>query len=158
MLLRWFKRKKKADKALEETAQQDPAPEQIEKTSKAGETEKPEEETPAPQTPKQRFFVRLRNRLSSTRKAFTGRLDNLVLGKKEIDEKLLEELEEILITSDIGVQTTVALIEKVRERVERKDLTDPGELKHALQSEILAFLKAHQSRFTCPITNPMSSW
>jgi fused signal recognition particle receptor len=69
-------------------------------------------------------------------------VDQLLLGKKEIDEALLEELEEILITSDLGVQTTMALIEKVREKVERKHLSNPEELKDALQSEILAFLKA----------------
>jgi len=94
-----------------------------------------------PEAPKHGFFPELRNRLSKTRKAFVGRVDQLLLGKKEIDEELLEELEEILITSDIGIQTTMALIEKVRERVERKDLTNPVELKHALQSEILTFLK-----------------
>jgi len=154
MALKWFKRKRETDKGPEETAQEDPPPEQIEKTPEADETEKPEEETPVPQAPKQRFFVRLRNRLSNTRKAFTGRLDNLVLGKKEIDEKLFEELEEILITSDIGVQTTAALIEKVRERVERKDLTGPGELKHALQSEILAFLKVSSKPVYMPHNKP----
>jgi fused signal recognition particle receptor len=142
MPLKWFRRKKKADKVPEETAQQDPVPEQIEKAPEAEETEKPEQETRGLRAPKQRFFVKLRNRLSSTRKAFTSRLDNLLLGRKEIDEGLLEELEEILITSDIGLQTTVALIEKVRERVERKDLVDPGEVKQALQSEIGAFLEA----------------
>ncbi|MBW1770448.1 MAG: signal recognition particle-docking protein FtsY, partial [Deltaproteobacteria bacterium] len=67
--------------------------------------------------------------------------DKLFLGKKEIDEDLLEELEEILITSDIGVQTTMALIEKVREAVEKKDLNNPDELRHALQDQILSFLK-----------------
>jgi fused signal recognition particle receptor len=134
MPLKWFTRKKKADKDL--------APEQIDKTPEAEETERPEEETPGPEAPKQTFFVKLRNRLSNTRKAFTSRLDNLLLGKKEINEDLLEELEEILITSDMGVQTTAALIEKVRQRVERKDLVDPGELKHALRGEIAAFLKA----------------
>ena len=146
MALKWFKRKKKADEAPDEIARQDPAPEKpeepekIERAVKTKETEKPEEETPVPQAPKQGFFVRLRNRMSRTRKALTGRLDNLLLGKKEIDEELLEELEEILITSDIGVRTTIALIEKVKERVERKDLIHPDELIHALQSEILAFL------------------
>lgn len=143
MALKWFKREKKADKTPDEIARQDPAPEEpeeIEGAAEAEETEKPEEDSPVPKAPKQGFFVSLRNRMSRTRKALSGRLDNLLLGKKEIDEELLEELEEILITSDIGVRTTIALIEKVKERVERKDLIHPDELKHALQSEILAFL------------------
>jgi len=145
MLLRWFKRKNKAGKAPEE---------QIEKAPEPGKAEKFEEETPVSQVPKQRFFVRLRDRLSRTRKAFTGRLDDLLLAKKEIDENLLEELEEILITSDIGVQTTTALIEKVREGIERKGLSDPGELKHALQNEILAFLKTGSRPICMPHNKP----
>jgi len=90
----------------------------------------------------QGFFRRLRNRLSKTRRGFVSRVDQLLLGKKEIDEDLLDELEEILVTSDIGVQTTMALLDSVREKVERKDLSKPEELKEALQSEILSFLKA----------------
>jgi len=152
--LKWFKRKKKPDKAPEDVVQQDLASEEIERASGAEETEEPKEETPVPQAPKQTLFVRLRNRLSRTRKTFAGRLDNLLLGKKEINERLLEELEEILITSDIGVRTTMALIEKVRQRVERKDLIDPGELKHALQSEILAFLKVPSKPVYMPHNKP----
>lgn len=154
MALKWFKRKKKAYEGPEKVPQQDQAPEQIETLPEPEETEKPEQEAPAPETQEQRFFVRLKNRLSRTRKAFTGRLDNLLLGKKEIDEKLLEDLEEILITSDIGVQTAMALIERVRERVESKDLNDPGELKHALQAEILAFLKVPSQPVRMPHDKP----
>ncbi len=154
MVLKWFKRKKKTDKAREEIAQEDLASERVEKAPEAGGTEKPDEETPVPRAPEQGFFVRLRDRLSRTRKAFTNRIDNLLLGKKEIDENLLEELEEILIASDIGVQTTMALIQRVRERVERKDLIDPGELKHALQSEILAFLKVPSKPVQMPHDKP----
>lgn len=90
---------------------------------------------------KRGFFKRLRTRLSKTRKAFVNRVDALLLGKKEIDEALLEELEEILITSDIGVHTSMRLIEVVREKVERKDLNSPTELRQALQTEILGFLQ-----------------
>ena len=109
---------------------------------------------PPPQEPKQRFYVTLREGLSRTRKAFAGRLDNLLLGKKEIDEKLLEDLEEILITSDAGVQTTMALIEKIRERVASKELSDPGELKNALRSEILAFLNVPTKPVCTPQNKP----
>ena len=154
MVLKWFKRKKKTDKAREEIAQEDLASERVEKAPEAGGTEKRGEETPVPRAPEQGFFVRLRDRLSRTRKAFTNRIDNLLLGKKEIDENLLEELEEILIASDIGVQTTMALIQRVRERVERKDLIDPGELKHALQGEILAFLKVPSKPVQMPHDKP----
>jgi len=89
---------------------------------------------------KEGFFSRLRSRLSKTRITFGSRLDKLLRGKKKIDEGLLEELEEILITSDIGVQATMALIEKLRERAEKKDLTNPAEIKQALKGEILKFV------------------
>jgi fused signal recognition particle receptor len=155
MALKWFRRKNKAHKAPEDVVQEGLESGEIERARETDKIERPKEKTtPELQAPKQRLLVRLRNRLSRTRKAFTGRLDNLLLGKKEIDERLLEELEEILITSDIGVRTTMALIEKVRQRVERKDLIDPGELKHALQDEILAFLKVPSEPVCMPHNKP----
>lgn len=89
----------------------------------------------------QGFFSRLREGLSRTRTGFTGRLDRLFLGKKEITEDLLEELEEILFTSDIGVATTQELIEEVQAKVARKELKDPQKLKEALKEMISSFLE-----------------
>jgi fused signal recognition particle receptor len=86
------------------------------------------------------FFGRLKERLTKTREILITRVDRLVLGKKEIDEDLLEELEEILITSDLGVMTTHALIDSVQQKVKRKELDDPERLKEYLQEEILRFL------------------
>ena len=87
------------------------------------------------------IFKKLKQGLSKTRDGFTSRVDRLIFGKKEIDEDLLEELEEIMITSDIGVQTTYRLIESVREKVRRNELSDPDLLKKYLQKEILDILK-----------------
>jgi len=86
------------------------------------------------------FFGRLRQGLSKTRDSFTGRLDRLFLGKKEITEDLLEDLEEILFTSDIGVAATQELIDSVQEKVARKELKDPEKLKVALRDQMLSFL------------------
>ncbi|MEJ2023822.1 MAG: signal recognition particle receptor subunit alpha, partial [Deltaproteobacteria bacterium] len=86
------------------------------------------------------FFRRLRTGLAKTRDSFTGRLDRLILGKKEITAELLDELEEILFTSDIGVTTTDELIDSVREKVARKELRDPEKLKSALREHMLSFL------------------
>jgi len=99
------------------------------------------EESSDPQEKKRGLFKRLRDRLTKTRKAFVNRVDALLLGKKEIDEDLLEELEEILITSDIGVHTSMRLIEAVREKIERKDLDSPEELRQALQAQMESFLQ-----------------
>ena len=88
------------------------------------------------------MFQRLKQGLSKTRSSFTGRLDRLFLGEKEITEDLLDELEEILFTSDIGVATTQELIDSVREKVARKELKNPKKLKVALKDHILSFLDA----------------
>ncbi len=147
-------RKKKADEAPEESVAGEPLSEEIEEAPEADEIEGVEEEPPEEKSPQKGLFLRLKDRLSRTRKVFTTRIDTLVLGKKEIDEELLEELEEILITSDIGVQTTVALIDHVREGVERKDLKDPGQLKQALQNQILSFLKVASTATKTPNGKP----
>jgi fused signal recognition particle receptor len=67
-------------------------------------------------------------------------LDRLFLGKKIIDAELLEELEELLITADMGVETSLGLIEAVRDKVKRKELTDPARLKTHLKAEMLTLL------------------
>ncbi len=96
------------------------------------------------------LFKRLKNGLSKTRASFTGRLDRLFLGKKEITEDLLDELEEILFTSDIGVATTQELIDSVQERVARKELKDPEKLKEALREHILSFLEVPPVEHSTP--------
>ena len=89
----------------------------------------------------QGFLKRLRKGLSKTRSTLTGRLDRLFLGKKEITDDLLDELEEILFTSDIGVTTTQRLIDSVREKVARKELKDLNRLKTVLRDHIHSFLE-----------------
>lgn len=86
------------------------------------------------------FFTRLREGLSKTRSGFTSRLDRLLLGKKEITGELLDELEEILFTSDLGVATTRELIDLVQEKVARKELEQPEKLKSALKEQIRLFM------------------
>jgi fused signal recognition particle receptor len=94
------------------------------------------------------IFKRLRQGLSKTRTSFTGRLDRLFLGKKEITEDILEELEEILFTSDIGVATTRELIDSVQDQVKRKELKDLQKLKKVLRDHITSFLE------TPPVEHP----
>jgi fused signal recognition particle receptor len=89
---------------------------------------------------KKGFFRRLRLRLKGTREKFVHRIDRLVLGKKVIDDELLDELEEILITSDLGVKTTGMLLRKVAEKVKRKELSDPARLREQIRDEIKSVL------------------
>ncbi len=86
------------------------------------------------------LFRRLRAGLAKTRSSFSGRMDRLFLGRREITPDLLEELEEILFTSDIGVETAQELITSMQEKVDRKELKDPSKLKNALKEHILSFL------------------
>jgi len=86
------------------------------------------------------LMARLKEGLTRTRSGFTGRLDQLLFGKKEISEDLLENLEEILFTSDLGVATTQELIRLVQEGVARKELDQPEKLRAALKEHIRGFL------------------
>ncbi|SPD74786.1 Signal recognition particle receptor FtsY [uncultured Desulfobacterium sp.] len=86
------------------------------------------------------LFQRLQQGLSKTRASFAGKLDRVFLGKKEITPDVLDELEEVLFTSDIGVETTQELLNSIREKVARKELKDTEKLKAALRDHILSFL------------------
>jgi len=87
------------------------------------------------------LFQRLRQGLSKTRTALTGRLDRLFLGKKQITPDLLDALEEILYTSDIGVATTQELIQSVQEKISRKELDRPEALTALLRESIYTYLQ-----------------
>jgi fused signal recognition particle receptor len=97
------------------------------------------------ETAKPSFFERLKSSLSKTHESIVGRMDTLLLGKKRIDTDTLEELEEILITADLGVKTTVDLIRTLEQRLKRDELQDGAALKKALKEEILVRLTAHSS-------------
>lgn len=86
------------------------------------------------------LFNRLKDRLSKTRSSFVSRVDELFLGKKVIDPELLDDLEEILITADLGVGTTQELVDDARDKLARNELSDPQALKKALKEKISTFI------------------
>jgi fused signal recognition particle receptor len=88
------------------------------------------------------FFERLKKGLSKTHESLVGRIDTLLLGKKKVDAETLEELEEILITADIGLSTTVELVRSLEQRLKRNELQDGEALKSALKEEMLTRLQA----------------
>ncbi len=90
------------------------------------------------------FFERLRKGLSKTHAGFLTQIDRLISGKKRIDETLLEELEEILITADLGTNTTYRLMSDLHQRVGRNELADPQRVKEYLREAILAVLKTSE--------------
>ena len=104
----------------------------------------PEEPSQEENKKKKNFRARLKERLAETRAILTTRVDHLVLGVKEIDDDALEELEEILVTSDLGIQTTQALIKIISGKVARRELNSPEKLKSVLREEILKILSSPQ--------------
>ena len=74
--------------------------------------------------------------LEKTRGGFVARLNALFAGGRTLDDAVLAELEEVLFTADIGVRTATALLESARERVRRRELSDPARLQEALRAEI----------------------
>lgn len=115
-------------------------------------TEEPEKADAEPK--KGGFFKLLRQRMHKTREQLVHRVDRLVLGKKTIDEDLLEDLEEILITSDLGVHTTQSLLKVVAEKVRRKELSDPAKLREQLQNHIRDILSAQASPWNLRAERP----
>lgn len=103
---------------------------------------------------KRGFFHRLKEGLFKTHQGMVSKIDQLLSGKKKIDDLLLEELEEILITSDLGVKTTRQLLDKVSEKVKRKELEDADHLKKALQEEMFLILHQQENPLDVSSANP----
>ena len=82
----------------------------------------------------------LRDRLFKSKKKLGDGLSSLVIGKKKIDEDLLEELEVLLISSDVGIQTTDKVIESVRKKAPRKELKDEDSLYQLIKLELESLL------------------
>lgn len=87
------------------------------------------------------WFERVKRGLSRTSQTFTTGLANLLLGKKEIDDELLEEIETQLLMADVGVETTEHIISELTDRVERKLLADGNAVYEALQGLLAEVLK-----------------
>jgi fused signal recognition particle receptor len=86
------------------------------------------------------IIERLKQGLGKTRAQIFGRLDRILIGKREITGEILEELEEVLFTSDVGASAAEEIISSVQEKVARKELRDPEALKQAIKIHIRAFL------------------
>ena len=79
--------------------------------------------------------------LQRSREGFLGRLTRAVAGKSTVDEEVLDELEEVLVGSDVGVETTLRIIERIQQRVKRDKYVGTGELNALLRDEIAALMK-----------------
>lgn len=91
------------------------------------------------------FFDKIKKGLEKTRKAFTEKIEQVVLGYAKIDDDLLDELEETLIASDVGVRTASQLMDEVRGGVKSKEIRGPEDLKPFLEKKITAILCAGEN-------------
>src|SRR5437016_5116063 len=88
----------------------------------------------------QEFSARFRRAVAATRESLSEKIDSVFAGAKQIDVALLDELEEALIAADIGMPTTMHVLETVRRGISRKEIDDIEKLKNAIKSELLAIL------------------
>lgn len=86
------------------------------------------------------FFDRLKDGLKKTRDSITERIDQVLVSFGKIDEELFEELEEILITSDVGIETSTRIIEDIKKKVRDNKVTDPKKVKELLKEEMAEIL------------------
>jgi len=82
--------------------------------------------------------------LAKTKESFFGRLSRALVGKSKVDEEVLDELEEILISSDVGVSTTLKIIKKIEDRILRDKYVGTSELNSILREEIIQLLLDHR--------------
>lgn len=103
-----------------------------------------------PQGGKVSLFARLKQGLAKTSSSLGEGMASMFLGKKEIDDDLLEELETRLLMADVGVEATAAIMQSLTQRLARKELADSGALYHALQVEMTELLRSIEQPLIIP--------
>lgn len=122
------------------------------KSKKSTQTPQPMEQVttpePAPVTSSKGWLSKLNQGLGRTRHALADRLSNLIFGKKQIDAELLEELETILLSADVGIEVCEQLIARVKQQLARKELDDPARLLEVLRQQLEAILIPYSQNLT----------
>ena len=129
-MLGWFKKK------LSKTEETVPVETPVEEVVTIPEAAPPSDNTPATSS----MFQRLSSRLGKTKESLVFRMDSLFLGKKEIDADLFDELEEILITADLGVTTVMDILDDARKKVKRNALSDPAALQGIIKEKLCSYI------------------
>ena len=93
------------------------------------------------------FFDRLKKGLTKTRENFTHNIERLIIGYADIDDELIDDLEETLLMSDVGVKTTETLIAAVRKGIKQKEIRTPEDLIPFLKKEIVSILESGENTF-----------
>jgi fused signal recognition particle receptor len=111
-------------------------------------------EEAAGEAPKSRFFDRMRQAVTRTRESFSSRIEGIAALTRTVDERDLEELETALITSDLGVQTTTAILDALRDRARRQAIEGGEELRSLLKAQLQAILEAPRPPVSTSVTPP----
>jgi fused signal recognition particle receptor len=96
----------------------------------------------ADEAPKSGFFSRMKQAVSRTRESLSTKIESIVALTRTVDEKTLEDLEAVLLTSDLGVETTGTILAALRERAKRQAIEGGDELRDLLKAQIRAILEA----------------
>ncbi|MGO9241952.1 MAG: signal recognition particle-docking protein FtsY [Bryobacteraceae bacterium] len=107
----------------------------------------PEPALATPASPPLSLLERLKQGIQKTRAGLVDKVENVLQGRKEIDAELLEELESTLITADIGVGTASEILESIRQRVDRKLVDDPAQLRGLIREHLLGVLEGSEKPF-----------
>jgi len=149
-MFKWFKKKDKKkdeifdkeelieekDEAETQEVEDDEIDENINVESTVNELEEGKEEVEDKVPKKISLFEKLMGGLTKTRKDISSKIDNILKSYKKVDEELFDDLEEVLVTADVGVNTTMTLIDNLRERVKEEKVSEPKEVKELLKDEI----------------------
>ena len=162
-MLFWKKKKEEVEDTIEEIKETvEEAEEKIEEIAEAIEEkieeiaedveekvesviEEIKEEIEAPEEEKKGFFARLRDGLGKTRNSISDKVNEVFKSFKKIDEEFYEELEEALILADLGMSTSMNIVEKLRERVKEKKLNEEEEVKKELCDIVAEILESEDS-------------
>lgn len=130
------------DQSTQNNGSESEAPEKLPDTPPKDQTEAPLPQAPGnPEASTEGVFSRLRKGLSKTGRNLTGGAASWILGRKVIDEELLEDLETRLLMADVGVEATTRIISDLTARINRKQLGDPNMLLAALHENMTAILQ-----------------
>ena len=94
--------------------------------------------------------------LNKTKESFFSKLSRSILGKSTVDDSVLDNLEETLISSDVGVETTLKIIDKLQERIKRDKYISTSELNSILRAEIATLLRKHDGLFPEDFDAPLA--
>jgi fused signal recognition particle receptor len=113
-----------------------------------------EPEDSAAEEPRKNLFDRMKQAVSRTRETFSSKFADIAALTRTVDESALEELETALLSSDLGVETTTAILDALRDRARHRAIEGGAELRDLLKKQMIAILRAPQAPTAAPQVSP----